>query len=300
MNKAAENSGRQIAVPTAAKEKFAALLQALARMQRVAVAFSAGVDSSLLLFAAKEALGENAVAVHARSAFVPQKEQAETEAFCAALGVRLLTVDVDALAIPGVRENPVDRCYLCKRALFGAMLRAAREAGCSALLEGSNTDDLGDYRPGLRALRELQIGSPLLDAGLTKAEIRALAKEKGLACWDKPAMACLATRFPVNEKLTEDALRRVEQAEDVLRELGFRQLRVRVHGDLARIELGKGEVPRMLSGDTAAKAAARLRALGFRYVTLDLQGYRTGSMNAGEGESFRNAVFGQQATGNRQ
>ena len=258
---------------------WAALLARLQELGSTAVAFSAGVDSTLLLKAAHDALGEKAAAVTVRSAFVPARELEEAEAFCRAEGIRHILLDVDVLALPKVRDNPPDRCYHCKKALFTRIQRAAAELGLGVVIEGSNADDLGDYRPGMRALRELGIRSPLLELGLTKAEIRALSRELGLPTGDKPAMACLATRFVTGRPLDEEGLRRVERAEEAIRELGFRQLRVRVHGDLARIELDREALPRMLEGGLADTVRDRLLALGFRYVTLDLGGYRTGSMN---------------------
>lgn len=260
-----------------AKEKYVALLAALKGYGQVAVAFSAGVDSSFLLYAAQQALGENVLAVTVHSPFVPAQEQQAAQDFCRTLDVQQLRLTIDTLAIAGVRENPPERCYLCKHALFSEMRRAAAEAGFPAVVEGSNADDLGDYRPGMRALRELGILSPLLDAGLTKQEIRTLSKEAGLPCWDKPAMACLATRFPCGTPLAVEGLRRVEQAEAYLRTLNLHQLRVRAHGDLARIELEQEELSKLL--ENAAAVTGQLQALGFRYVTLDLHGYQTGSMN---------------------
>lgn len=265
-----------------AAEKYDALCSALQGLGRVAVAFSAGVDSALLLHAAHSALGENAVAITVHSPFVPQREQREAEVFCQGRGIRQLVLEIDPLSIENVRTNPPERCYFCKKALFTAMREAAENAGFPVLAEGSNADDLGDYRPGMRALKELNIRSPLLDAGLTKQEIRALAKSQGLPCWDKPAMACLATRIPCGTPLTVEALRRVEQAEEILTELGFRQLRVRAHGNLARLELGEDEFARLHAAALSAQIVERLKSLGFRYVTLDLAGYQRGSMNAAQ------------------
>ena len=259
--------------------KYEALCAALRELGTVAVAFSAGVDSTLLLKAAHDALGDRAAAVTVRSCFVPEREQREAEAFCRAEGIRLIGIDADVLSVPGVRENPADRCYLCKRAIFSGIRAAAAEAGFHTVAEGSNADDLGDYRPGMAAIRELGIRSPLLEAGLTKAEIRAISRSLGLPTWDKPAMACLATRFPTGAQLDAAALKRTERAEERLWDLGFRALRVRVHGDVARIELGAEELPRLLEPDLRERVNASLRELGFRFVCLDLGGYRMGSMN---------------------
>lgn len=260
-------------------QKYSALRASLAAMGRVAVAFSSGVDSTFLLWTAHDVLGDGAIAVTARACLFPAREQAEAAGFCRQACIRQITVDVDALAVPGLAQNPADRCYLCKRALFERMRAAAAEQGIACLAEGSNVDDTGDYRPGLRAIRELGIKSPLREAGLYKWEIRALSRELGLPTWDKPSYACLASRFVYGEEITPEKLSRVEQAEALLLEGGFPQMRVRVHGDLARIEVPPEALPRFLAFSQAGKLPEQLRRLGFSYVTLDLDGYRTGSMN---------------------
>ena len=243
------------------------------------VAFSSGVDSTFLLRVAHEELGERVVAVTARSHTCPKRELYEAAAFCRAEGVRHEVIDSEELDIPGFAENPPDRCYHCKRELFGRLLAFALENGLAAVLDGSNIDDDGDYRPGRRAIRELGIVSPLHEAGLTKAEIRALSREMGLPTSDKPSFACLASRFPYGERITAATLARVEKAEQWLLDAGFglRQLRVRSHGDMARIEVPSDDIPRLAA--RAAEIAAAFKDLGFAYVTLDLLGYRTGSMN---------------------
>ena len=240
---------------------------------KVAVAYSGGVDSTFLLAVANDVC-DNVTALTAASVFIPRKELAEAEQFCAASGIEQIIFAADVLNIAGISDNPINRCYLCKRALFENFLRLA---GHSVLIEGSNVDDAGDYRPGMKALTELKIKSPLRVVGLTKAEIRALSKEMNLPTWAKPSMACLASRFVYGEPLTPERLAMVEAAEDFLKGLGFIQLRVRVHGNLARLEVLPEDFPKLLT--LRKEISARLTALGFVYVTLDLQGYRVGSMN---------------------
>ena len=243
----------------------------------IAVAFSSGVDSTFLLKVAHEELGERAIAVTARSHSFPKREQDEAAAFCAREGIRQVVVESEELAIPGFRKNPTNRCYLCKKELFTKILEIARTEGLSAVAEGSNMDDLGDYRPGLQAVRELGIRSPLREVGLTKDEIRALSRRMELPTWNKPSFACLASRFPYGEEISVERLQRVERAEQYLLDLGFEQVRVRSHGDLARIELCAADIPKAVGQRKEIHAA--LKELGFAYVALDLQGYRTGSMN---------------------
>ena len=258
--------------------KIKRLRASLREIGSAAVAFSSGVDSTFLLRAAHEELGDKAVAVTVRSQLIPRRELDEAAAFCRAEGVRHEVVDFDALSAPAVVANPPDRCYHCKKEVFGLILAFARGAGLAAVLEGSNLDDDGDYRPGRRAIRELGVRSPLHEAGLTKEEIRVLSREMGLPTWSKPSFACLASRFPYGERITAKGLERVDRAERWLREeLGLAQLRVRAHGDLARIEVPPDDIPRLAA--RAAEIAAAFKGLGFAYVTLDLQGYRTGSLN---------------------
>ena len=259
----------------------------------IAVAFSSGVDSTFLLKVAQEELGEKAIAVTARSHSFPKREQDEAAAFCAREGIRQVVVDSEELVIPGFSQNPPNRCYLCKKELFTKILEIARSEGLSAVAEGSNMDDLGDYRPGLQAVRELGIRSPLREAGLTKEEIRALSRRMGLPTWNKPSFACLASRFPYGEEISVERLARVERAEQYLLDLGFGQVRVRSHGDIARIELCAADFPKAV--EQREKIHAALKGFGFAYVALDLLGYRTGSMNEGlpeagsRGESWASA-----------
>ena len=255
-------------------------LRALLRdMGSALVAFSSGVDSTFLLRVAHEELGDRVVAATARSHTFPQRELEEAKEFCRAEGVRHEIVDSEELDIPGFAENPPDRCYHCKRELFGKLADLARRNGLAYVVEGANCDDDGDFRPGRRAVRELGIRSPLHEAGLAKSEVRELSRQMGLPTWNKPSFACLASRFPYGERITAAALDRVGRAERWLADsgLGLTQLRVRSHGDIARIEVPPGEIAHVAA--SASAIASAFRGFGFAYVTLDLQGYRTGSMN---------------------
>ena len=260
--------------------KFEKLKSYLRGLGSVAVAFSGGVDSTFLLKIAHEVLDEKVLALTAASEFIPRSELDATKNFCAENNIQQIIFEADVLNIAGVKENPVDRCYLCKRALFENFLRLAED---KILVEGSNVDDASDYRPGMKALAELKIKSPLREVGLCKAEIRALSKEMNLPTWNKPSMACLASRIPYGETLTAEKLSMVEAAEEFLLSAGLSQLRVRVHGKIARIEILPEEFETVIK--IREKISARLKDLGFDYVTLDLQGYRVGSMNLFGGNS---------------
>ena len=257
--------------------KLERLRAALRKLGSAAVAFSAGVDSTFLLRVAHEELGERAVAVTVRSPLIPRRELEDAADFCRAGGIRHDFIDFDELSMPEFASNPPDRCYHCKKAIFRKIIEFSHANELKAVLEGSNTDDDGDYRPGRRAIRELGVLSPLHDAGLTKAEIRALSKKLGLPTADKPSFACLASRFPYGEQITTEGLERVERAEQHLMDLGFGQVRVRSHGDMARIEVPPDDIPRLAAH--AAEISASFKRFGFAYATLDLQGYRTGSLN---------------------
>ena len=262
-------------------EKLNQLKEYLLSQGSMAVAFSGGVDSTFLLKVAHDTLGDRCVAVTASSCSFPERELKEAKAFCEANGIRHVVVRSEELEIEGFRHNPKNRCYLCKHELFEKIWDIARELGLHAVAEGSNMDDNGDYRPGLVAVRELGVLSPLRHVGLNKAEIRELSRELGLSTWDKQSFACLSSRFVYGETINEERLSMVDRAEQLLLDLGFHQVRVRIHGQLARIETDPAEFEKLLS--EREKVTSAFRDYGFSYVTMDLTGYRTGSMN----ETFR-------------
>lgn len=260
--------------------KLDRLKKYIADLGSLAVGFSGGVDSSLLLAVAHEVLGERLIAVTGADASVPEREVNEAIAFCKERGIRHIICKVDPLKEEGYRHNGPDRCYFCKHGIFTEVKKIADENGIEYMAEGSNIDDIGDYRPGLRAAAELSVKSPLREAELTKSEIRLISKAMGLPTWSKPAYACLASRFVYGEEITEEKLHMIDTAEQFLIEHGFFEERVRMHGNLARIEVPPADIPKLAAEELREKIYDKFREIGFLFVTLDLKGYRLGSMNA--------------------
>ncbi len=259
-------------------DKYNNLINYLKDLKSVAVAFSGGVDSTLLLKAAKEALGDNAISITIVSPYIPKWEIREARELVDKIGIKSYFVEVPMLE--EIRSNPEDRCYICKKSAFNKIKDLAREKGIKYIVDGTNADDTKDYRPGMRALKELDVKSPLLDNSINKEEIRVLSKELQLDTWDKPAYACLLSRIPYNQKIKEKDLDRIEKAEVYMMKLGFRAVRVRSHGNLARIEVPQKERVKLFNEDILDKISKELKELGFKYVTVDIEGYKMGSLNA--------------------
>ena len=272
-----EKQGAELIVTT--DQKYEKLKEYLKELGSVAIAFSGGVDSTFLLKTAHDILGDNAIAVSARSCSFPKRELDGAAAFCEKEGITHIICDSEELEIEGFSKNPTNRCYLCKNELLTKIWEAARERGVSYVAEGSNMDDIGDYRPGLIAVEEHGVKSPLRYALLNKTEIRLLSKNIGLPTWDKQPFACLFSRFPYGEEINPKRLEMVDKAEQLLLDMGFRQVRVRCHGNLARIETDSDGFTLMLSPSNREKIHTAFKAIGFTYIALDLLGYRTGSMN---------------------
>lgn len=262
------------------RQKYDRLQAILGEMGSVAIGYSGGVDSTLLLKVAVDLLGNNALAMIGRSETYPTREFEEAVRIAETIGARYVVVRTEETDILKFRENPANRCYFCKTELFGKLDEIAEREGLKWIADGTITDDVGDFRPGMKAKSEKNVRSPLLEAELSKAEVREISKHLGLPTWDKPAFACLSSRFPYGMSITKENLTKIDTAETFLRDEGFRFFRVRFHDQrTARIEVGKDEIRRLLDDDLRERLVAYLKQLGFTYITLDLQGYRTGSMN---------------------
>lgn len=266
-------------IPKDTQEKYERLKKILKQMGSVLVAFSGGVDSTFLLKVAKNVLGENVLAVIASSEIYPERERKEATRFAEELNVRYKVIQTRELDNPDFQSNPPERCYFCKNELFSRLKKIAAEDGIPYVCDGSNFEDTQDFRPGLKAAEELGVRSPIKEAQLMKNEIRLLSKVLDLPTWDKPSMACLSTRFPYHTPIERESLRQIDRAEEYLRSLGFSQIRVRHYGKMARIEVNPEEFAKVIDAKSRKKIVQNLKKMGYLFVTLDLGGYRTGSMN---------------------
>lgn len=260
-------------------QKLENLKNNLRELKSAAIAYSGGVDSTFLLKVAHDVLGDNVIAITAKSSTYPEREFNEAKKYIEDIGAKHIVIISEELEIEGFAKNPVNRCYYCKKELFTKIKDVAAQYKMNAILDGANFDDIGDYRPGMQAARELKVVSPLKDAGLTKADIRELSKMMNIPTWNKPSFACLSSRFPYGKEITEPKLKMVEKAEQFLLDLGFRQVRVRHHDDIARIEVSPEEIQKFFDKELMKKVGEEFVKIGYKYAALDLLGYRTGSMN---------------------
>jgi len=260
------------------QDKFKKLESIIRDQKKVAVAFSGGVDSTFLSKVSYDILGENSIAITIVSPMNSESEMSDAKEFANQIGIPHALI-IDEEIEEEVLDNPVNRCYFCKKSEFSKIAEKAVELGFNTVFDGSNMDDLSDYRPGMKALQELNIMSPLKEAGLTKAEIRELSRQLGLKSWDKPALACLASRIPYGERITNEKLTKIDKSEAYIRSLGFKQFRVRTHSDIARIEIAQNELPAIFEPKLMEKISKTLKSYGYLYVALELEGYSIGSMN---------------------